>query len=78
MKRSFDDVLKYVDSSGVPLGIETEGAFIKEQGLDFDEAVFMMKKLAKRPWASHEDGERVYIYRLVRRKFEGKSHPPNL
>ena len=65
MKRSFDDILAYVDSSGAPLGIETEGAFIKEQELDFDEAVFMMKKLAKRPWASHEDAERVYIYRVV-------------
>lgn len=64
MKRSFDDILAYVDSSGAPLGIETEGAFIKEQELDFDEAVFMMKKLAKRPWASHEDAERVYIYRM--------------
>ena len=63
MKKSAEDTVSYVDRSGAPLGISTKGVFVKEQELDFDEAVFMMKKLAKRPWSTHEDAERVYIYR---------------
>ena len=78
MKKSFDDNLAYVDSSGVPLGIETDGAFIKEHDLEFDEATYMMKRLAKRPWASHEDAERIYIYRLVCGKVPFIDKAPNI
>lgn len=65
MRKTVGQVKRHVDGRGAPLGISTRGVFVKEQEIDFDDVIAMMKKVAKKPWQWCEDKEKFYLYRFV-------------
>ncbi len=48
------------------LGIEVseDAHFVKERQIDFDDALAMMKRAVRKPWAWHEDEDRLYVFRM--------------